>query len=446
MTVPPPGCPARTPDPVSLYGPEFAADPHGVYAALRGFGPVAPVEVAPGVTAFLVTGRQAALEVLRDTEVWSKDSRAWEELLPEETLAPVKGMLGWRPNVMFNDGEVHARYRRVITDSYSLVEPRVLRAEVERIADFLIGRFADKGTADLLGDYARPLVLYLFNSLYGQDDSHGDRLIAALNTMVDGTAEGAAQGMQDYLAYTVQLVTAKSEQPGADITSWFLDHPNELSFEEVMHQVFLTFAAGTEPTASLIVGVLARMLSDDRYYTDHSSGTLTAAHAIEEVLWDDPPVANYSCSYAKREVFFHNMWIRPGQLVLVSLAAVNSDPEQSEGRATGRGSHLAWSAGPHACPVKPVALNVVTTAVERLVLWCNDIELAVEFKDLVRRQGPFLAGLEALPARFTPIRRDRPGATPWITHAPHRSPQSSPEDSASSRRQPGSAATATPSP
>lgn len=70
--LPPRGCPFHEP----LHGPEFAADPAAVYRRLRKAGPTAPVELAPGVQATLVTGYDAALHVLRSPETFSKDPAA----------------------------------------------------------------------------------------------------------------------------------------------------------------------------------------------------------------------------------------------------------------------------------------------------------------------------------------------------------------------------------
>ncbi len=44
-----------------LYGPDFDADPAATYKVLRDYGPVAPVELSPGVPASLVVGYEAAL-------------------------------------------------------------------------------------------------------------------------------------------------------------------------------------------------------------------------------------------------------------------------------------------------------------------------------------------------------------------------------------------------
>ncbi|WP_407553238.1 cytochrome P450 [Streptomyces sp. Pv4-95] len=448
---PPPGCPAGAvppaaaghspaqPDasaPVKLYGPDFAADPHRFYRHLRQFGALAPVEIAPDVTALLVTDYRAALDLLHDDTTWSKDSRAWMQTVPADS--PIMPMLGWRPNVFFSDGAAHERYREVITDGFRLVEPHELRARVHHAADTLIRRFGAEGRADLIADYARLIPLLMFNNLFGMPDSYSDQLIAALSGMLEGNSpEEAAAANAAYERYIMELVGSKKAQRGKDLTSWFMDHPNGLSDEELIHNIILTMGAGNEPLANLIGNALARMLSDDRYYNTLSGGALTPRDAINEVLWNDPPLGNYSAHFPVRDVFFHGTWVRAGQLVMVSYAAANSQfgVAPLERTRSGSGSHLSWSAGPHGCPVQRDALLIATTAIERLTAWLSDIELAVDRDELVWRNGAFHRALAALPARFTPITPDQAGATPWDS-----SPSSStPSERTSTERQPASA-------
>ncbi|MFF4606281.1 cytochrome P450 [Streptomyces sp. NPDC001339] len=424
---------------VKLYGPEFAADPHRIYAQLRHYGALAPVEIAPDVTAMLVTDYRAALDLLHDDTTWSKDSREWMTTVPADS--PVMPMLGWRPNVFFNDGPAHDRYREAIVDSFKLVEPHELRARVHHAADSLIQRFGARGEADLIAEYARLLPLLMFNNLFGMPDSYSERLVAALAGMLEGNSpEEAAAANEAFTNYIMELVGSKKAERGADLTSWYLDHPNGLSDEEVVHQIILTMGAGNEPLANLVGNALSRMLSDDRYYHTLSGGALTAQDAINEVLWNDPPLTNYSAHYPVRDVFFHGTWVRKGQLVMVSYAACNSQYDNGSPTAAGSGggSHLAWAAGPHACPVQRHALLIATTAIERLTAWLSDIELAVDASELRWRNGAFHRALASLPARFTPITPDQAGATPW--HNRDSSPTSSTRsEPTSTERQPASA-------
>ncbi|MGP4003448.1 cytochrome P450 [Streptomyces sp. 8N706] len=436
MTLPPPPGAMPMPDrpahrdhvPPRLYGPEFAADPNSAYAELRQYGDLAPVEIAPGVSAMLVTDYRTALELLHDPADWSHDPRPWQDSLPADS--PVRPMLGWRPNALFSDGEVHERYRSVITDSFRMVEPHELRSLVHRAADSLIGEFGATGRADLIGQYARVLPMLLFNRLFGLGDADSSRLLDALAGTFEGnTPQEATAANRTFESCVTDLVTARGRERGLDLISWFIEHPAGLSTEEVIHQVVLTLGTGLEPTTNLIGNALARMLCDDRYYTTLTGGALTAHDAITEVLWYDPPLANYGAHFPRRDLYFHGTWIRAGQLVLISYAAANQsvlrcphatatgtgpNVEAGAGTAagTGAGSHLAWSAGPHACPVRDHALLVAVTAIERLTVWLSDIELAVPYDQLEWRPGGFHRALATLPTRFTPIVPEPAGATP----------------------------------
>lgn len=414
-----------TPDPVPLHGPDFAADPHAVYARLRQYGPVAPVEVAPGVSAYLVTGYQAALDLLRDTETWSKNSSTWAEQIGEDS--PLKGMLKWRPNALFNDGAEHERYRRVITDSFSLIEPHKLRKLTIEAADSLIREFAESGETDLVTQYARPLPLVLFNTLFGMPDHDSARLVAAMAGLMESVE---AEGDTEFERYIMDLVGRKLQERDNDLGSWIIDHPAGFTTDEIVHTIVLTMVAGNEPTTNLISNALSRMLSNPAYYSTLSGGALTARDAINDVLRHEPPMANYSAHFPRHNLRFHGTWIHANQLVLVSYAAANTAPDglppttDGSTRADG-GAHLAWSAGPHSCPVKQPALLIATTAIERLATQLCDLELTVPREKLEWRPGPFHRALAGLPASFTPLTPDQAGVTPWTNSKP--APTASPE-------------------
>ncbi|WP_367125121.1 cytochrome P450 [Streptomyces phytohabitans] len=399
---------AETAARTALYGPEFAADPYRVYEGLRAYGPVAPVEIAPGVGALLVTDHRAALDLLRDPETWSKDPRRWQETVPAD--APVLPALGWRPDALANDGTAHRRYRRVVTDSFALVPPHELREHTRQVAEQLIARFAGNGRADLVAEYASRLPVLLLNRLLGAPEEQSDRLAAAFSGMLAAaTAEESVAAKALFFGYVDELIALGGLRGGPDLTSRFVDHPARLTHEELQAQIVLTVTMGHTATANLIGNALARMLSDDRYYGSLSGGGLTARDALHDVLHNDPPLANLSPHFARHDTDLHGTPVRAGQLVLVSYAAANTQrgrtrPGESGGAGgSGGGAHLAWAAGPHACPVQNPALLVATTAIERLTAWLSDIELTVPHPELAWRQGPFHRALVELPARFSPI-------------------------------------------
>ncbi|MET9033102.1 cytochrome P450 [Streptomyces mirabilis] len=395
---PPPGCPAHEP----LYGPDFAADPAAVYRRLRTAGPTAPVELAPGVRATLVTSYDAALHVLRSPETFSKDPRRWRDLadgtVPHDS--PVVPMMMYRPNALFTDGEQHERLRGAITDSLALVDPNTLRGYVERSADTLIDRFAPLGTADLLGEYAQVLPLLVFNHLFGCPAEYGVRLVEGMSGIFDGVdAEKADELLTSTL---LDLVALKRGNPGQDMTSWLMEHPADLTDEEMIHTLVVLMGAGTEPQQNLIANSLRLLLSDERFAGDLSGGSLPVEDALDEVLWTDPPIANYAVHYPLHDVVYEGAVLRAGDPLVVSLAAANTDPALTADQRAGNRAHLAWSAGPHNCPAQSPARLIATAAVEKLLDRLPDVELGLPVGELSWRPGPFHRALAALPVRFPP--------------------------------------------
>ncbi|MGW2619167.1 cytochrome P450 [Streptomyces sp. NPDC001500] len=400
--VPPPGCPAHQPGGrVPLHGPEFAADPQAYYSYLRHYGPTAPVELAPGVEATLVTDYATALQLLQDSGSFRKDARRWRDLnegrvSPDSPVAP---LLAYRPNAMFSDGAEHLRLRQAITDSMARVDPRRLSRSAEQVSNYLIAQFGSRGSADLLGDYAKQLPLFVFNELFGCTAHIGDRVVFGMTGMFDGVNAEQAVGVM--FGAIGELVALKRAKPGDDVPSWLMEHQSKLTDEELVHQIALLLVAGNEPLRNLIGNTLHRLLTHDAYA--HQGGLID--EAIDDTLWENPPMQNLAPHYPTSDMEFAGQKLQAGDLLLVSFAAANTGPALTAARQAGSNrAHLAWSAGPHACPSKEPARQITVTAIENLFNKLPDVELAVPTESLTWRPGPFNRGLTVLPAKFTPVR------------------------------------------
>ncbi|MFE1442633.1 cytochrome P450 [Streptomyces sp. NPDC058739] len=399
--VPPPGCPAHGSGArVPLHGPEFAADPQSYYDYLRHYGPTAPVEIAPGVEATLVTDYATALHLLQDSTSFRKDSRRWRDLnegrIPADS--PVTPLLAYRNNCMFTDGADHLRLRQAVTDSLAKVDSRFLTRTTEQIADYLIAQFGSRGSADLLSDYAKQLPLFVFSKLFGCPADVGDRVLFGITGMFDGINAEKATGV--LFQAVGELVALKRARPGDDITSWLMQHEARLTDDEMVHQLALLLGAGAEPLRNLLGNTLHRLLTQDRYA--HGGGLIE--EAVDDTLWENPPIANYAPHYPVADMEFAGEKVRAGDLMLVSFAAANTGPALQAARQVGSNrAHLAWSAGPHACPSKEMARHITVIAAEHLLNKVPDVELAVPEDILTWRPGPFNRALTTLPARFTPV-------------------------------------------
>ncbi|MGI5396710.1 cytochrome P450 [Streptomyces sp. CA-251251] len=416
--VPPPGCPAHGSGArVPLHGPEFAADPQAYYEYLRHYGAAAPVELAPGVEATLVTDYSAALQLLQDSGTFRKDARRWRafnegKVGPDSPVAP---LLAYRPNCMFADGADHLRLRQAVTDSMARVDTRRLTRSTEQISGYLISQFSGRGSADLLSDYARQLPLFVFNELFGCPADIGDRVLFGISGMFDGINADKATAV--LFQAVGELVALKRSKPGDDVTSWLMRHEADLSDEEMVHQLALLLGAGAEPLRNLIGNTLHRLLTHERYARE--GGLID--EALDDTLWENPPMANYAPHYPAADTELAGQQLHSGDLVLVSFAAANTGPALKASRQAGSNrAHLAWSAGPHACPSKEPARHITVTAIEHLFNELPDVALAVPEDSLTWRPGPFNRALATLPARFTPARTGRRSTAQPDAAAPER--------------------------
>ncbi|GLW73201.1 cytochrome P450 [Kitasatospora phosalacinea] len=427
------GCPyAGRPGAAPLYGPAVSDDPHGRYARMRAeHGPVAPIELEPGVEGWLVIGYQEMLDLTRNEQLFSKDSRHWR--VPREGRlradSPLVPMTVWRPTLQSVDGAEHHRLSTAVGDALGRIDHRWLRETTEAAAMALIESWGPDGTADLVVQFTRRLPLLVFTQLLDLPEEEGPRLFALITGVVDSTAD-SQRAAADLAALLAALVRQRRERPGDDLVSWLLGHPVGLTDEEVVHHLVVILIAGNEPTINWIGNTVRLLLTDRRFRSSLTGGRSTVADALDEVLWRDPPVQNFPGRWATSDTVLGGQYISAGDILVLGLAGANDDPAaHGTDSLSGNRAHLAWGAGRHVCPAKDPARLIVETAIETLLHCLPDLQLAVPAHELTWRPSPWSRALVSLPvlySSFTPPRPAPPERTAWT---PQPQPGSAPTDS-----------------
>ncbi|MFE3323575.1 cytochrome P450 [Streptomyces sp. NPDC059176] len=416
-------CPAAT----ALYGPHLDGDAMpALYEELRSaHGPVAPVVVAPGTGAWLVLGHRELLRVTREEQDFSHDPRRWSLLREGRVPAdsPILPMVGWRPALLYADGQQHRRMRAAVSYALARINGHELRRSVRTAAEQLIASFAERRRADLVPHYARRLPMLVITGLLGLDERTGRQLVQDIAGTVVANADsaGASRRMG---ATLLQLIEEKRSRPGNDVTSALLHHPARLTDEEVLHNLVVMFVAGNQTTVNWIATTLRILLCDPAFRSSLTGGHLTVDDALDLVLWRFPPTQNFPARYATRDLHFGGQDIRAGDMLILGLAAANADPAvlpPDGSPIAGNRSHLAFGAGPHTCPAQDPARLITRTAVDTIRHRLPDLELAVAESDLSWISSPWSKGLAALPVRFTDPqlpRVPRPPQPPRATPSP----------------------------
>ena len=401
-------CPAT-----ALYGPHLGGDDMPeLYEELRHrHGPVAPVTIAPGVEAWLVLGHRELLQLTREEQDFSHDPRRWTMLregrVPPDS--PIMPMVGWRPALLFLDGQQHRRMRSAVSDALARINGHELRRTVRGMTERLIDGFVERGEADLVPHFARKLPMQVITQLLGLDERTAQQLVQAISGLVAANAD-SANASERMAKILLTLIDEKRREPGPDVTSALLSHPARLTDEEVLHNMSVMFVAGNQTTTNWIATTLRILLTDPQFRSSLTGGHLTVDDALDLVLWRFPPTQNFPARYATRDLEFGGQRIRAGDMLILGLAAANADPEvlPHGTPVIGNRSHLAFSAGPHTCPAQDPARLITRTAVDTIRHRLPDMELAIAEEDLAWIKSPWSKGLAALPVKFsTPDGRGR---------------------------------------
>jgi cytochrome P450 len=392
--------PAQSDGPyIPLYTQEFAANPHLLYRQMRDrYGSIIPVALAPGVNATLVIGYQAALRILHDSDRFPADPRTWQTTIPD--TCPIKPMMEYSPAARHSTGEDHERYRHASATAIAEVDLHALHHTISELAVPLINTFCETGHADLVTQYALPLVSAAINDIVGCSEDLGQRATSGTAARFDSGA-GAVTGKEQLMSALTELIELKRAEPGDDATSRMVEHPAGLNDHEIMAQLMSFYGAGVEASRNLITNTVLLMLTDERFGGSLLDGSLSIHDAIDEVLFNDPPIANFCTTYPRQPVMVDNVWLPAHEPVVISLAACNNDPAIASGDRTGNRAHLAWSAGPHACPAEAVARLITEEAILQLLDYLPDMELSVNRDDVRWRPGPFHRALASLPVQFS---------------------------------------------
>ncbi|MEV0258387.1 cytochrome P450 [Streptomyces sp. NPDC050732] len=401
------------PGPVPLSGPRFATEPARLYREMRrDHGPVAPVLLDGDIPAWLVLGYRELHQVTGDPLLYSRDSELWNQWPNIPADWPLLPMIGHKqPSILYTVGERHTRRAAMIAHALEAVDPFELKAHAETFADELIDRFCGKGTTEIISEYAMLLPVRVLARIYGFSDEQGPGLVTAMNDMIDGR-ERALAGQQHLAGSMMRLIADKHAKPDQDVASYMIETQQteagaDFTDEEIAQDLMVMMAAGHQPSADWIGNSLRLMLTDDRFAASLFGGRHSVAEAMNEVLWEDTPTQNVAGRWASRDTQLGGRRINAGDLLLLGLAAANSDPQvRTDGSALtgGNSAHFSFGHGEHRCPfpAQEVAEVIARTGIEVLLDRLPDLDLAVPADSLTRRPSPWLRGLTELPVSFTP--------------------------------------------
>ncbi|MEU7148645.1 cytochrome P450 [Streptomyces sp. NPDC045456] len=415
----------------------YQHDAGGVFRELyQAHGPIAPVLLPGRVPAWLTLDHRTLRRVTEDTVTFARNTLRWRlgPLLPSDwPLWPMLGGGQAHDCLLYAEGEAHRQRAGALSAALDAVDHGEFAARCQHISEHLLARVAPAGAAELMADYALQLPVLVMSWALGVPEEDSRDLPAHFAAMLSSGPE-AISGRQRAREVVERLVARVRRRPGADVASRLAEHPLALSDRQLAEDLLVTYIAGHITTAYMIGNTAWLMLTDDRFTDTLRRGRLSVSDALHEVRWNDTPTQVFAGRITTRVTELGNYRIPAGDLVLLGLAAANTDPtlhpdpantdpalDSAPAPASGVRdcrAYLSYSHGPHSCPrpARDLSEVMASTAIEVLLDALPGLSLACHDSQLRWAPTIWMRGLLALPVQFAPtsLSLGHPKGLPWM--------------------------------
>ncbi|MEO7126521.1 MAG: cytochrome P450 [Nakamurella sp.] len=377
-------------------------DPVKELPAMAASGPVHELQFPFGITAWLVTGYDAAKTVLGDTAAFSNDFAYLTSMAADGLDGKQNpGGLG------MSDPPEHTRLRKMLTPEFTMRRLNRLAPRVTAIVDELLDNMAESGSpVDFVESFAMPLPSLVICELL--DVPYPDReaftKFSSSRFDIFGGAGSGLDAVGESLAYMGELVTMQRAHPGDGLLGGLIrTYGDALDDRELAGLADGILVGGHETTASMLALGAMVLMSNAQFADAMRGGDDVAVHqAVEELLRYLSVVQVAFPRFARKDIEVCGKQIHAGQMVLCSLSAANRDPVlggDPERFDTHRepGPNLAFGYGIHRCIGSELARMELRTAYPALLRRFPGLQLSVPLGDIAFREYSIVYGVDSLP-------------------------------------------------
>ena len=311
----------------------------------------------------------------------------------------------------------HTRLRGLVNKAFTPKVVEGLKPRIQEIVTELLDAALERGTIDIMEDYAYPLPVAIICDMLGVPFEDNVRFRAWTKAaarsldpdeLLSKDEQDARQATFDaFNEYFEDLIQKRRADPKDDLISALIaaeDEGAKLSHEELVSTCILILIAGHETTVNLIGnGTLQLLRHEDQQDLLRSRPEIIKS-AVEELLRFDPPV-QLTARLGLEDIAVGGKVLKKGQQALLLIGAANRDPEQFPEpqrldllRAENR--HIAFGMGIHFCLGAPVARVEGQTAIGELISRTTKLEFLAD--EPRYNENLVLRGLAELPVRLTP--------------------------------------------
>lgn len=374
--------------------PTFIADPYPTLNELR---EATPIYWSETTNQWVITRFADVASTLRDrrlgrayTHKFSHADVGRDE--PDSRWASFHEHESW--SLLCLEPPDHTRLRRLISKVFTPSSVAKLADPIARFSDDLLDACAEKGTFDLLTDYAQPYSVAVICSMLGVPVDDAPLLLAWSHAIVkmyelsadDVTKAAANQAAAEYIDYTKALIAEKRRRPDGLLVSELVaveDQGDTLTEAEIVSTTMVLLEAGHEATVNTLGNGFRALMQQRDQWTRVTSGDVDAPTAVEELLRWDSPLQLFERWVLEPGVEIAGQSLEVGDEVAMLFGSAQRDPRRFDHADTfdvGRGetSHIGFGGGIHFCVGAPLARLELARSIDGLATRFPDLRLVDE--------------------------------------------------------------------
>jgi cytochrome P450 len=334
---------------------------------LQRHGPLVWVESCGGFWA--ATSHELVLQIAQD----------WHTFTSSEGVAYPRPSPDVMPYIMPIDFDPprHTAYRKQVNPCLTPKEVSTHERQIRVIADELIDGFVDRGSCDIITEFARLFPGTVFFRLIvhcGDEDFHSVEP-AARAVSFESDQQRRAEGQARMRAWAAKVLEARATDPATqDVASAVLriGTGGQAIADHEYQSGLAILASGGIGTSASVIGAAMRILAEDRDLQARVRRDPSLIPAlVEETLRIEPPIP-LMFRRVRHDVEIAGQQLHQGDWLALFFGAANRDPavfDRPEVVDIDRPHyrHLTFSAGPHRCIGSNLARLQIGIAMEQLM-------------------------------------------------------------------------------
>jgi len=407
----------------SFTEPDILAKPLAFYEAMRRSS---PVHYDEGLGKYLVSRYDDIWEVLRDPILYSA-GHGFHDIYGDENQRELIEILkrdggGHFPDAIMSDPPYHTKIRKLMEKAFTAHRVKTLEPGITKVVAELIEKFAERGEAEGISEFAVPLTIAIICEQIGLKEGDYDPSKIRRWSLAVTAQISHMQAREDFLDnakamcelqnFLIAEIRKRQAAPREDMITDLVfakldEDGTTLTWEELVSLVRATLVGGHD-TTSIALGkmlfVLATRPDIAQQLRDNIDDDRLFTRFVEELLRHQSPVRGLPRTVMEDTVL-NGVELKKGSLLILLWASANIDgferPREFDMTRPNLQRHLAFGGGTHRCIGMALARMELKVAAREIVRRLDDIELATPADDVPFNPTVSMHSIAQLPITFS---------------------------------------------